>query len=256
MDFANEDELQAFLAQWLEEHGHNVYREVKCPDGGAIDILTQKYAIECKRYLSRAALFAAAGQLRTYEQHFPEQQPVIAGLTPESEGTDFDAVADRLKTSGVEIWFIDQMDAFLDYYNRLEALSKNPEPPRRRLKLPPAVTGLAVALGIAGILAGSFAIAYHILEDTETRLAITAEEKDQWDAFQRAAEVWDINTAQNSLTLLAQSNNRCLRTFATRQQDSLAASAAEGFRELNDIKRTLNDQENCKLEVTPFSFSP
>jgi aryl-alcohol dehydrogenase-like predicted oxidoreductase len=254
MDFASEDELQAFLAQWLEEHGHNVYREVKCPDGGAIDILTQKYAIECKRYLSRAALFAAAGQLRTYEQHFPEQQPVIAGLTPESEAADFDAVADRLKTSGVEIWFIDQMDAFTEYYRRLELLSKEPEP--RRFKLPKPLAGLAVALGIAGILAGSFAIAYHILEDTETRLAMSNEEKEQWDAFHRAAEVWDINTAQSNLALLTQSNNRCVRAFATRQQERLNADNAEGFRQLNDIKRTLNDQENCKLEITPFAFSP
>ncbi|MBD0267921.1 MAG: hypothetical protein ICV77_06470 [Cyanobacteria bacterium Co-bin8] len=255
MDFASDDELQAFLTQWLEEHGHNVYREVACPDGGTIDILTQKYAIECKRDWPQADLSAAAEQLRAYRQHFPEQQPVIAGLAPAPADTDFDAATDRLKTSGVEIWFIDQMEAFTHYYRELEARAKNPAP-RRRFKLPPLIAGVAVALGIAAILAGSFAIAYHILEDTETRLTITAEDKEQWDAFHRAAEVWDINTAQNSLTPLAQSKNRCVRAFATRQQDSLNANAAEGFRELNDIKRSLNDQENCKLEVTPFSFSP
>lgn len=255
MEFASEDELQAFLAQWLEAHGHNVYREVKCADGGAIDILTQKYAIECKRHLTRAALFAAAGQLRTYEQHFPEQQPVIAGLTPEAEGTEYYAVADRLKTSGIEIWFIDQMTPFIEYYHQLETLLKHSEGPPKRT-LPAPLAGLAVALGIAGILAGSFAIAYNILADTETRLVISVEEQTQWDNFHDAAQVWDIKSAQNSLVILTQSKNRCVKAFATRQQASLAKKGAEGFRDLNAIKRDLNDTENCELEETPFDFSP
>lgn len=255
MEFANEDELQAFLAQWLEDHGHNVYREVKCADGGAIDILTQKYAIECKRYLNRAALFAAAGQLRTYEPHFPEQTPVIAGLTPESEASDYNAVADRLKTSGIEIWFIDQMEPLVEYYHQLDK-----QPPEEvalpRFQLPRPLAGLAVALGIAGILAGSFAIAYSILSDTETRLTISVEEQEQWDRFHAAAAVWDINSAQTQLNGLTSSKNRCVRAFATRQLDSFAQKGAEGFRDLNALKRALNDEENCELELTPFEFSP
>jgi hypothetical protein len=255
MEFASEAELQAFLAQWLEVHGHNVYREVKCADGGAIDILTQKYAIECKRYLTRAALFAAAGQLRTYEQHFPEQKPVIAGLTPALEGADFQAVADRLKTSGIEVWFIDQMGAFVDHYAQRQALLEAPAQPAKRQLVGP-LAGLSVALGMAAILAGSFAIAYSILSDTETRLAISAEDQVHWDAFHTAAGVWDINSAQSSLSQLEQSKNRCIQAFVSRQQDSLAAKGGEGFRDLNGIKRALNQEEGCKLELTPFDFSP
>ncbi|HEY9738759.1 MAG TPA: hypothetical protein V6D06_20840, partial [Trichocoleus sp.] len=219
-------------------------------------ILTQKYAIECKRYLSRAALFAAAGQLRTYEPHFPEQTPVIAGLTPESEASDYNAVADRLKTSGIEIWFIDQMEPLMEYYHQLAKQPLEEEVTLPGFKLPRPLAGLAVALGIAGILAASFAIAYSILSDTETRLTISVEEQERWDRFHDAASVWDINSAQAQLNGLTDSKNRCVRAFATRQLDSLTQKGAEGFRDLNALKRALNDEENCELEVTPFDFSP
>lgn len=260
MEFANEDELQAFLAQWLEEHGHNVYREVKCPEGGAIDILTQKYAIECQHALTGTTLSAAADQLRTYQQHFPEQKLVIAGLTPsdkdDSANDDSAAVVEQLKASGIEVWFIDEMSSFSDYYAQSKARLDEPEVIKPRIKLPTPLAGVSVALGMAVILVGSFAIAYKLLADTETRLSMTVEEQDQLEIFDRAAKVWDLKTAQPPLRVLAQSKNRCLKQFATRLQAGLDKKGAEGFRDLNPIKRTLNDEDNCKLEVTPLDFSP
>lgn len=289
MEFANEDELQAFLAQWLEEHGHNVYREVKCPEGGAIDILTQKYAIECRYSLTSSTLSEAADQLRAYKQHFPEQKPVIAGLTPssipaaalkaaapesdtpesgtqkaealepttsQSEDSPFTLVTERIKNSGIEVWFIDQMGEMADYYAQSKARLDEPVVIKPRRKLPTPLAGLAVALGMAAILAGSFAIAFSILADTETRLSMTEEEQVQLEIFDKAAQVWDLKTAQAPLKILSQSKNRCLRKFATQLQDNLNKKGAEGFRDLNPIKRNLNDEDNCKLEVTPLDFSP
>lgn len=260
MEFASEADLQAFLAQWLEEHGHQVYREVKCPDGGAIDILTQVYTIECKRSLTRSALFAAAGQLRTYEQHFPGQKPVIAGLTPTSDSDEIYKIVDRLTTSGLEVWFVDQMPSFLDYYQQLTATTAAEDglaatnPPRRLSRRNP-LAGCAIALGMAAILTVSFWLAYRILERNEAQIATTSRTAREWERLHAAVAVWDMDTTRASLTGLAKSRDFCTAEFAKRFEDSLDRRGPEGFRDINPIKRALNQQEGCTLDIVEFDFS-
>lgn len=258
MEFANEDELQAFLAAWLEDHGHSVYREVKCPDGGAIDILTQDYLIECKQFLTHSDLLAAAEQLRTYEQPFPNQQPVIAGLTPTSGSEEAERVADRLKTSGIEIWHVDQMQPFIDYYaqigpERLFSDEPLPPPPPSRYRF---LGGCFLALGVAGILAFSFWLAYQILDRNEARFVANARQRAEWDALHTAVGVWDLESAQATLDQMIESRDACTAEFATRLNNSLEARGTDGFRDINPIKRAMNQQEGCDLEMVPFDFSP
>ncbi|NMF85964.1 hypothetical protein [Nodosilinea sp. P-1105] len=254
MEFASLDDLQTFLCRWLEDHGHNVYRQVPDPEGGKIDILTQDYAIECQDRLTQTALWATADTIQQTMGHFPDQRWVIAGLTPDSSQEESYQVAEQVKATGIEVWFVDQISPFIDYYDRLAVnVVETVHPPRVNRRNP--LAGVAIALGMAAILSFSFWVAYRILDRHQFQVTTENQESQAWEQLHAAVEVWDTNTALSSLEQLAQSRNPCTASFANRFQTALNQRGQEGFRDINPIKRALNQQEGCRLDMRDYEFS-
>jgi hypothetical protein len=257
MEFDSPNELQEFLARWLEDHGHVVHRQVNCDENHKLDILTQAYTIECQPILTPTSLWMAADALQLGQTQFPEQQPVIAGLAPE-ETEETKLTLEELKKSGIEVWFVDQMPTFLDYYsqfgppNLLAEADGAEQPYRRRSPL----AGCFISLGMAAILTGSFWIAYRILDQQETQIAANSRQGQAWEDLHQAVAVWDLDTAREHLQILENSRSACIATFAERFDNSLEQNGAEGFRDINPIKRALNQQEGCSLEMREYEFSP
>jgi hypothetical protein len=77
-----------------------------------------------------------------------------------------------------------------------------------------------------------------------------------WQQLHAAVPVWDLDTALVSLTTLKQQPNTCIAQFADRFAQTLRQRGAEGFRQINPIKRALNQQQGCSLEIRPYDFSP
>jgi hypothetical protein len=69
--------------------------------------------------LNQTVLQAAADAIESQKEHLSGQQLVIAGLTPSQDWEDSYLLADQLKTAGIEVWFVDQMKPFIDYYQRI-----------------------------------------------------------------------------------------------------------------------------------------
>jgi hypothetical protein len=257
MEFASPDELQEFLALWLEDHGHSVHRHVTCDENYDIDILTQAYTIECQPILTPTSLWTAADALQLCQAQFPEQQPVIAGLSPE-ETEETRLTLEEIKKSGIEVWFIDQMPPFLTYYNQLGPPQPSPdqEPAEKTYQRRSPLAGCFISIGMAAILTTSFWIAYRILDQQEMELAANSQEGQAWDNLHQAVAVWDLDTAREHLQTLEKSRSACIATFAERLDNSLQQQGAEGFRDINPIKRALNQQEGCSLEMRDYEFSP
>lgn len=257
MEFASANELQDFLANWLMEHGHTVHRHVACDENHDIDILTQAYTIECQPILTPTSLWMAADDLQACNPHFPEQKPVIAGLAPE-DTEETRSTLEEIKKSGIEIWFVDQMTPFLEYYGALEAsqLFRADVTPEEAYGRRSPLAGCFISLGMAAILTVSFWIAYRILDRNQTEIATNSRESQAWESLHQAVEVWDLDTALTHLEVLESSRNRCIATFAQRLDDSLQQRGAEGFRDINPIKRALNQQDSCDLEMRDYEFSP
>jgi hypothetical protein len=109
---------------------------------------------------------------------------------------------------------------------------------------------------MAAILTTSFWIAYRILDQQEMELAANSQEGQAWDNLHQAVAVWDLDTAREHLQTLEKSRSACIATFAERLDNSLQQQGAEGFRDINPIKRALNQQEGCSLEMRDYEFSP
>lgn len=77
-----------------------------------------------------------------------------------------------------------------------------------------------------------------------------------WQQLHAAVPVWDLDTALTSLTTLKQQPNTCIAQFADRFAQTLRQQGVEGFRQINPIKRALNQQQGCSLEIRPYDFSP
>lgn len=255
MDFGSEDELQAFLADWLMSMGHTVYREVSCPDG-RIDLLTQGFLIECKRYLTPECLDKAAGQLGRYRRHFPTQQMVIAGLTPRSNMQAAYTVAQGQIAAGIRVWFVDQMPELLTYYDELMAPPEADRmlyPAQRRLALLPWHGRSAIAaFGLVALVM----VALVFLARSFRPSGLTTQDEREWAKLHDAIAVWDLDTAQGALSDLRYSSDPCVAAFATQLDQQLAEQGAEGFRQVNAMKRTLNTEQQCQFEITPYEFSP
>lgn len=112
MKFQNERHLQDFMEAALSSQGFAVSREVSM-GGGRVDLATSSHAIECKTTLTRDSINMAAGQLLQYAQDAGDRALVIAGCSPAGSGIQSAlSTASRLKASGIQVWFIDQMPEF------------------------------------------------------------------------------------------------------------------------------------------------
>ena len=256
MEFANANDLQEFLARWLEAHGHSVHRQVACDENHAVDILTQAYTIECQPILTASSLWMAADALQACQSQFPEQKLVIAGLSPD-ETDETQQTLDEIRKSGIEVWFVDQMPPFLEYYSQLissqsapGASGSEPSPLRRG-----PMAGCFISLGMAAILAVSFWIAYRILDRHQVEIGANSREGQAWEYLHQAVAVWDLESAQEHLQTLENSRSACIATFAERLDNSLQQQGPEGFRDINPIKRALNQQQGCSLEMRDYEFS-
>ncbi len=86
---------------------------------------------------------------------------------------------------------------------------------------------------------------------------VTLPQPDQaWAKLHAAVPVWDVDTALVNLAILRQSSGVCIPQFADRFAQVLRQRGAEGFKEINPIKRTLNQQQGCNLPIQPYDFSP
>ena len=263
MEFASQETLRTFLSRWLKDHGHTVYCQVPCPDGGQVDILTEDYLIACCPTLTPEALETAVRKILTYQSHFPDQQLVVAGLSPSQDWDQAYQVADQQQ--GVQIWFVDQMKPFLDYYRRdrpaPESYPSAPPPgPRQKSIRAPLdqynpLTGCLMSLGIATILGLSFWLAYTIL-NRQSQAPPPTQIDQAWDNLHAAVAVWDMDTSLANLAALSKSRNPCMAEFADRLTLSLQQRGKDGFRDINPIKRALNQQDGCRLDMPAYDFSP
>ncbi len=253
LEFATSDDLQIALGRWLEDYGHSIHRQVPCPEGGRVDLLTPMYAIFCPQSLTPSDLWATVEGVQACQPHFPDQQLVIAGLTPEDDWEAVGAIAEQLKSKGIEIWLLDQMTPFVEYCHRLTA--DPPTPSLRPLNRRNPLAGCLISLGMAAILSGSFWLAYQILGRHQLQVASNSQENRTWERLHSAVEVWDMDSTLSSLERLSQSRNPCTSRFAQRFETSLKQNGAEGFRDINPIKRALNLQEGCRLDLREYDFS-
>jgi hypothetical protein len=80
--------------------------------------------------------------------------------------------------------------------------------------------------------------------------------KQYWNELHRVALKWDLTTAKRDLAELAKSEDKCIAEFAKRFEHELNDKGEEGFKRINRIKCSINDQLKCQLQVTKFDFSP
>lgn len=117
MKFSNEKELQYFMVAVMLQKGISVEIEVRTHNGRRVDLLTKRYAIECKTTLTRDALLQAAAQMKLYSRSFPNHEYVLAGMSPRSRAgykAAHSTAVDIKKEFGYTTWFIDRMSFFME----------------------------------------------------------------------------------------------------------------------------------------------
>lgn len=112
MEFVNEDALQEFIHDYIGGE-----REVWLNSANRIDILTDDHAIEVKLSLTPASLNQAASQLTRYRPLVTGRKLVIAGMTPASVTTRVQNLVSSYRAAGIRVWFVDQMDEFIDHWD-------------------------------------------------------------------------------------------------------------------------------------------
>jgi len=121
-------------------------------------------------------------------------------------------------------------------------------------------SGCFAALCIAGIvLFGLLSLNQQprkIPPQISPNLVLTPQEQIYWEQLHKSISVWDFQTAQRNLTLLSQSQNSCISEFSTKLKANLDNKGSLGFKDINPIKRTSNEQYECNFVVTPYEFSP
>jgi len=253
LEFASSEDLRTALGRWLEDYGHSVHQQVPCPDGGTVDLLTPLYAIFCPQTLTPSDLWATVDIIQARQQHFSDQRPVIAGLSPDADQELTYEIAEQLKAKGIEVWFLDQMPPFVEYYTGLAA-----EPPPQvqgGLNRRNPLAGCLISLGMAAILSASFWLAYRILDRHQLQVSTNSQDNRNWEQLHNAVEVWDMDTTLASLERLGTSRNPCVIQFVERFETSLQQRGAEGFRDINPIKRALNMEDGCRLDIREYDFS-
>ncbi|MGB3309127.1 MAG: hypothetical protein WBG32_12055 [Nodosilinea sp.] len=269
IEFASSEDLRTALERWLEDYGHSVHRQVPCPDGGIVDLLTPIYAIFCPPTLAPSDLWATVDTIQARQQNFPDQRPVIAGLTPEADPEATYAIAEQIRAKGIEVWLLDQMPPFVEYYIGLNAdpnaelnAEPNAEPSADSTFPAPGglnrrnpLAGCLISLGMAAILSASFWLAYRILDRHQLQVSTNSQENRLWEQLYTAVDVWDMDTALVTLDRLGSSRNPCVSQFADRFETSLRQRGSDGFRDINPIKRALNMEDGCRLEIREYDFS-
>ncbi|MFE4107424.1 hypothetical protein [Almyronema epifaneia] len=115
--------------------------------------------------------------------------------------------------------------------------------------------GIAALVG-AGIVLAGFAFAGHKLIGETAFAPRSSKFQQQWSQVHKAIAVWDMQTAKANLVPLSQSRDKCVAEFAKRLNNQLSEEGAEAFRSVNPLKRSLNGDWGCDLEVVPYEFSP
>jgi hypothetical protein len=77
----------------------------------------------------------------------------------------------------------------------------------------------------------------------------SSNEQFYWDQLNKAISVWDLQTAQESLEVLKQSQNPCISEFALGLSAAINNDGANGFQEVPLIKSRLNEEYNCNFEI-------
>ncbi len=120
---------------------------------------------------------------------------------------------------------------------------------------PKSVSGCLAALGIAGIVflsLWSFSQQPRSLPpQSSPSIVLTSQEQIGWKQLHKSISVWDVKTAQRNLALLSQSQNSCISEFSTKLKITLKNKGPVGFKDVNQIKRTLNKQRECNFVITP-----
>ncbi|NJL49306.1 MAG: hypothetical protein HC929_19985 [Leptolyngbyaceae cyanobacterium SM2_5_2] len=146
------------------------------------------------------------------------------------------------------------MPPFVNYYAQSAKAAKRGH--RGIFDRSTPLAGCIISLGMAAILSVSFWLAYNILARHQLKVATNSRESRDWEQLHAAVGVWDLDTALSSLEPLSKSRSRCVATFAERFQATLEQRGSEGFRDINPIKRALNQQDGCNLEMQEYDFSP
>ena len=253
IEFASSEDLRTALGRWLEDHGHSVHYQVPCPNEAVVDLLTPTYAIFCPQGLAPPDLWATVDVLHAQQAHLPDHHLVIAGLTPASDREAASEIAEQVISKGIEVWFLDQNAPFVEFYQRLTA-EPLPQPQGRLMRRNP-LAGCLISLGMAAILSASFWLAYRILDRHQLQVSTNSQESRLWEQLHSSVEVWDLETTLTNLERLGNSRNPCVAKFADRFETSLKQNGAEGFRDINPIKRALNMQEGCQLDMREYDFS-
>ena len=126
--------------------------------------------------------------------------------------------------------------------------------PRRSPSAISFEAGCGALIGAGIVLAGFLMVARVFRANPPVQLSYT--EQQHWTDLHAAIPAWDIETAKTTLSPLMQSKDPCVMSFARSLNDSLNAEGPEGFRQVNTLKRALNDAEGCQLAVTPYEFAP
>lgn len=127
MYFSNEKELQLYMAAVMVSKGVQVELEVTTHNGRRIDLVTNRYAIECKSTLTRSSLLQAAAQMKLYARSFPNHEYVLAGMSPrdlKGYKAAHSTAVDIKREFGYTVWFIDRMSYFTDIKKDEENLEK------------------------------------------------------------------------------------------------------------------------------------
>lgn len=238
MKFNTEGELQDFLIAYLESRGSDCLKEVTLPNDGRVDILTDSYVIECKPVLNSASLYKAAGQLLgRYMPYFPEHEAVIAGLASEGGRT----TAASLRSSGTQVWFIDEIEDIQDFYKEIYGYSDEYEIEEPIFYTPGNYSsnssGESGCFGVA-VVAGMIALFVGI-----------AQHNNPINQLHRAAIEWDFNSANLAFAALRNTEDECNHLLANRVESELYTAINSGLGQDDVYRRVFNRVNAMQSEI-------
>ena len=156
--FDNERELQETFGDFLESLGHAVTLEITTPEG-RIDILTNRYLIECKHHLNRKNGYEAIGQLVSYSAYYPHHEKIIV-----CESVDDEQSRNRAILSGIRVIATNKNHRFQSFLRQQygEVLNPDYKPSHRSWRrftydsnfLERNRIGIVASIGVVVLLAG------------------------------------------------------------------------------------------------------